>query len=190
MRETFQPKTAGANRVENLPPFWRRMSMKHAMGLRLVQRRLIWCPTWLGAFCLLVLLAAPVVWWGVWGEAFLSASCRLPAEVLVVEGWVGEEGVRVAAAEFRQHEYRYIVASGGIVVTNRFGRKRELDHYSRNILCADPDLPSLVAAIRDATALAGDPESRAANFARSGLERDWAVSMAPALERLVSWAGA
>ncbi|HEY0182688.1 MAG TPA: methyltransferase domain-containing protein [Rhodopila sp.] len=81
-----------------------------------------------------------------------------------------------------------LAASGAVVVTNRFGRKRDLDRYSPNILCADPDVPALVAALREATALAADPVARAANFARNGLQRDWAVSMAPAVERLVDWA--
>ncbi|MBV8573425.1 MAG: methyltransferase domain-containing protein, partial [Acetobacteraceae bacterium] len=82
-----------------------------------------------------------------------------------------------------------IAASGGVVVTSRFGRKRDLDRYCQNILCADTDVPSLVIALRNATSLAGNPEVRSANFARSGLQRDWVVSMSPALNRLVSWAG-
>ena len=83
-----------------------------------------------------------------------------------------------------------LAASGAVVVTNRFGPKSELSRYSPNILCADPDVPSLVAALRQATALAADSEVRAANFSRSGLQRDWAVSVAPALDRLVAWAKA
>jgi hypothetical protein len=83
-----------------------------------------------------------------------------------------------------------LAASGAVVVTNRFGRKRDLDRYSPNILCADPDVPSLLAALRDATALASDPEARAVNLAHSGLQREWAVSMAPALDRLAAWAWA
>jgi hypothetical protein len=90
------------------------MSMKYLKWLYLVQRRSIWCPTWLGAFCMIALLAGPMVWWYLGGESFLSATRRLPAEVLVVEGWIGEEGVRAAAAEFRQHDYRYVVATGGV----------------------------------------------------------------------------
>jgi hypothetical protein len=30
---------------------------------------------------------------------------------LVVEGWIGDDGIRVAAAEFEQHGYEYIVAT-------------------------------------------------------------------------------
>jgi hypothetical protein len=38
---------------------------------------------------------------------------RLPAEVLVVEGWIGRDGVRAAATEFERYGYQYIVAAGG-----------------------------------------------------------------------------
>jgi uncharacterized SAM-binding protein YcdF (DUF218 family) len=55
---------------------------------------------------------------GFWaGESFLSLTDRLPAEVLVVEGWIGRNGVRAAASEFEQRGYErgheYIVTSGG-----------------------------------------------------------------------------
>jgi hypothetical protein len=49
------------------------------------------------------------------GEDFLASTRRLPAEVLVVEGWIGYEGVDAAAAEFERGGYRYVVASGGPV---------------------------------------------------------------------------
>jgi hypothetical protein len=82
-----------------------------------------------------------------------------------------------------------IAASGGIAVTNRFGPKRDLDRYSPNILCADLDVPSLVHALRTATRLAADREARTANFRRSVLQRDWSVSMSPAVDRLMLLAG-
>jgi hypothetical protein len=62
----------------------------------------------------LALLFTPVVWWWSCGESFLSLTQRLPAEVLVVEGWIGRDGIRAAAAEFEQRGYRYVVASGGL----------------------------------------------------------------------------
>jgi len=48
------------------------------------------------------------------GESFLSETERLPGEVLVVEGWIGREGVRAAGAEFEQHGYLYVVTTGGV----------------------------------------------------------------------------
>ncbi|MBV8900540.1 MAG: YdcF family protein [Verrucomicrobia bacterium] len=127
MRETFHTKTAGTSGVENVPPFWRRISMGRTKGLRLVlvQRRLVWCPTWLGAFCLVALLVSPMAWWYFWGERFLSTTCRLPADVLVVEGWIGQEGVDAAGAEFRQHGYQYVVTTGTVT-----GERWETDRWS------------------------------------------------------------
>jgi hypothetical protein len=62
----------------------------------------------------MLLLSAPGVWWFKYGEWFLSESDRVPEEVLVLEGWVGLEGVQAAVAEFKHGGYRYLVASGGI----------------------------------------------------------------------------
>ena len=81
-----------------------------------------------------------------------------------------------------------LAASGAVVVTNRFGVKTSLAAYSPNILCADLDVGSLVAALRDGVLLAGDRARRTANFEASGLQRDWAVSAGPAVERLAAWA--
>ena len=81
-----------------------------------------------------------------------------------------------------------LAASGAVVVTNRFGVKTSLAEYSPNILCADLDVESLAAALRDGARLAGDRARRTANFEASGLQRDWAVSAAPAVERLAAWA--
>ena len=48
------------------------------------------------------------------GEQFLELTKRLPADVLVVEGWIGREGIRAAVAEFQGSGYHYIVTSGGL----------------------------------------------------------------------------
>jgi uncharacterized SAM-binding protein YcdF (DUF218 family) len=83
--------------------------------LRILQRRTVWCPTYLGWFSIVVLLMIPLIWWYNCGESFLSLTRRLPADVLVVEGWIGRAGICAAAAEFEQRGYKYVVASGGEV---------------------------------------------------------------------------
>lgn len=80
-----------------------------------------------------------------------------------------------------------LAASGCVVVTNRCGIKADLDKYSENIICADPDMESLVAATREALALSADLDEKQRRYARNGLSRDWNESMAPALDRLESW---
>jgi DUF218 domain len=79
----------------------------------LAQRRTVWWPTWIGWGLIAAGLAVPVVWWALAGESFLSLTERLPAEVLVVEGWIGRDGMRAAATEFERGGYQYVVTSGG-----------------------------------------------------------------------------
>jgi uncharacterized SAM-binding protein YcdF (DUF218 family) len=91
--------------------------------LRLARRREIWCPTLLGSFCVALLLIIPMIWWCNSGESILSLTRRLPADVLVVEGWIGRDGVRAAGQEFEQRGYRYIVPTGGLT-SARWGEVR------------------------------------------------------------------
>jgi hypothetical protein len=49
-----------------------------------------------------------------------------------------------------------LAASGAVVVTNRHGIKQDLDMYSRNILCAEPDPAALVEALGRGIARAAD----------------------------------
>lgn len=59
-----------------------------------------------------LLVVAGLLW--LWrGEAFFRLTDRLPPDILVVEGWIGPEGVRAAGQEFIHGGYRYVVASGG-----------------------------------------------------------------------------
>ena len=81
----------------------------------LLQRRTIWCPTLLGWICLIGLTAVPCLFWWFRGESFLSVTARQPAaEILVVEGWIGIEGMRAAAAEFKASDAIAIVTTGGL----------------------------------------------------------------------------
>ena len=76
-------------------------------------RRTVWRPAWIGWGLIAAVLVVSGVWWSLAGESFLSLTERLPAEVLVVEGWIGRDGMRAAATEFEQRGYEYIVTSGG-----------------------------------------------------------------------------
>src|SRR5258708_13787928 len=82
--------------------------------LRLVQRRTIWLPTWLGLLCLGLFSTVPLFCWLIYGEAFLSMTNRLPGEILVVDGWIGRDGGRAAGLELEQHVYAYVVTTGGL----------------------------------------------------------------------------
>jgi hypothetical protein len=78
-----------------------------------------------------------------------------------------------------------LVASGAVAVTNRHGRKRSLEEYSRNILCSDLGVDSLVHTLADGVALAKDSIRRFGNFRAQGLCRDWHASLARALDSVV-----
>lgn len=84
------------------------------MKLRLVQRRVVVFPTLLGWVILLAAAVSAFLLWWFKGESFLSCTRRLPAEALVVEGWIGVEGIREAHLEFEHGGYQYIVATSGL----------------------------------------------------------------------------
>jgi hypothetical protein len=81
--------------------------------LRFLERKNIWWPTWQGWFTFSFIAALLFVgaFWN--AEKFLSLTERVPANVLVVEGWIGKEALRSAAQEFQAGDYRWLVAVGG-----------------------------------------------------------------------------
>lgn len=84
------------------------------MHTRFFQPRTIWWPTpagWAVLFALPVLLAAL---WFFASETFFAHTERLPADALIVEGWIGLEGVRAAKQEFEQGNYRYVITAGAL----------------------------------------------------------------------------
>jgi len=93
------------------------------MHRHLIQRRSIWFPTRLGCLILLAFVGAPFGLWCFFGESFLAHTERVPADVLVIEGWVGIEGVQAAKLELEQHTYRYVVVTGG-VTDSRWSQRR------------------------------------------------------------------
>jgi DUF218 domain len=82
--------------------------------LRLFRHRTILCPTWAGCFCLATILLLLVIAWISYGESYLALTHRVPADILVVDGWIGRRGLRAAVDEFGRGGYRVIVASGGL----------------------------------------------------------------------------
>jgi hypothetical protein len=93
------------------------------MTFRLVQRRMACRPTLVGWICLFGIACALLLWWWFECESFFCRTHRLPAKVLVVEGWIGRQGVQAAATEFKQGNYRYVVTTGG-TTENRWNSDR------------------------------------------------------------------
>ena len=76
-----------------------------------------------------------------------------------------------------------LAASGAVVVTNRFGNKQDLSGYSRNIICGDLQLESMLAAMASGVALATDATQRSDNFQNNLLGTDWKASFADVVQR-------
>lgn len=73
-----------------------------------------------------------------------------------------------------------LAASGALVVTNRFGCKQSLSQYSDSIICADPDVYSLVAAIEQA--IASVNQGSLTKKRDSKLPGTWQESLAPIVD--------
>jgi hypothetical protein len=77
-----------------------------------------------------------------------------------------------------------LAATGAVAVTNRFETKQSLDMYSRNIICTEIDIDSMVKGMQDGVALAGDEHARFENYEDSPLLRDWKASFETVLRSL------
>lgn len=83
--------------------------------LGLLVRRERWGLSWRGwlALTVVILLAG---WGWVWNiHPFLAVTRRLPARILVVEGWTHNYGVTAAVNEFKTGRYDQLLTTGGPV---------------------------------------------------------------------------
>jgi len=81
---------------------------------RLIERQTVWWPTPLGWSAGLLVVLACVLSWTFLAENWLSLTIREPAKILVVEGWIGLDGVAAAAREFSEGNYDLVVGTGGL----------------------------------------------------------------------------
>jgi len=77
-----------------------------------------------------------------------------------------------------------LAASGAVVVTNRFGNKQDLGGYSRNIICGDTDLESMLEAMAQGARLATDAHQRGENYRANRLGSDWTRSLADVVRQV------
>jgi hypothetical protein len=77
-----------------------------------------------------------------------------------------------------------LAASGAVVVTNRFGNKQDLGGYSRNIICGDTDLESMLEAMAQGARLATDAHQRGENYRANRLGSDWTQSLADVVRQV------
>ena len=125
------------------------------MNLQLFRRHNVWFPTLLGWTCLLALLLGLFSVWWFEGEAFLSRTDRLPADILVIEGWAGLNSPPAAAAEFRRGGYRWAVVTGGLTGKSwTLERWRYVDAVGQELIRLGVPADAIIAAPT------GDPESQ------------------------------
>jgi hypothetical protein len=82
----------------------------------------------------LAVVLTPVIVWMRFGEPYLAHTERLPADTLVVESWVQEDGLHAAAAEFRSGGYRHLVTTGGLTGSKGTKRRRSYTAISEKAL--------------------------------------------------------
>jgi len=111
----------------------------------------------------------------------LSLACGCEPRLLGTMGWddyaaflrTVDLGFYLMSTPHPSYPPLDLAASGGVVLTNRFGIKKDLSSYSENIVVADLDVPSLLEGLQRAVALAQDSVLRERNYAASGLGRSW-----------------
>ena len=77
-----------------------------------------------------------------------------------------------------------LVASGAVVVTNRFANKVDLRDYSANLICADLNCDALVDALKQAVTIAINSNVREQNFRNNGLVTDWQQAFSVIINQL------
>jgi hypothetical protein len=80
---------------------------------RLVRRRMVWMPTWLGTALLLALAGAACLAAARAVYPFLAVTAPVGEGILVVEGWGGSPVAAATAERFATGRYVRIVTSGG-----------------------------------------------------------------------------
>lgn len=83
------------------------------MNLGLFRLKSIWWPTWKACFVIVLLGSVAFVCGIRSAYPFLAPTHRVPADILVVEGWLPEYALRAAIQEFRKNAYTLLVTSGG-----------------------------------------------------------------------------
>lgn len=78
-----------------------------------------------------------------------------------------------------------LVASGAVVVTNRYANKTDLSALSPNLLTCDLERESLVQGLQQGAQRALNEPLRTAGLEQTRLNRDWSQALGPVIERLV-----
>lgn len=78
-----------------------------------------------------------------------------------------------------------VAVAGGVVLTNQYKNKISLDHYSKNIICSELDIETLLSNLEIAIDLAKNKPQRQANVLQNKINKNWHDSFDPILNKVV-----
>lgn len=104
----------------------------------LVARRTCWKLTWRGRFLLGLVLLGTLWISQLHIHSFLAITDPVPADVLVVEGWIPADTMRQAAAEFQRGGYHHLILLRPILDdTDKYQSGRYNGDFMANLLIED-----------------------------------------------------
>jgi DUF218 domain len=113
MEKKNVPEQQASSDPPQLVPETTKLYPKSGFQIRFFRWRKVLWPTWTTWCCSFAVPLVVFLAWFTYGESFLSWTDGVSADILVVEGWIGREGVHSALQEFYRGGYKYIVTSGG-----------------------------------------------------------------------------
>gem|GEM_PF-460375 len=92
-------------------------------------KRSVWVPTWSGWLVVLIVCVAAALGVGRWIHPFLSPDQPVGRGILVVEGWLGEQGLLQAIDQYRHGDYSLLVTTGG-PITDAWAGAEPFEKYA------------------------------------------------------------
>lgn len=89
------------------------MKIRQILFEKILRQRVCYMPTWRGWLLLLVAVASALFILLHTVQPFLAKNSPLVTDVLVVEGWLPDDALQDAAAEFARGHYRKLYVTGG-----------------------------------------------------------------------------
>ncbi|MBD1923857.1 YdcF family protein [Microcoleus sp. FACHB-831] len=88
------------------------MNVNKIKNIRLIHRKEMWTLTFQGWIVTLLCIAALSLGIVTNLHSFLSVSSPVQADILAVEGWLPDEALKGAIAEFNSHSYKKLITTG------------------------------------------------------------------------------
>ena len=86
-----------------------RNKYKRRRKVKLFQLREMWIPTWQGWILAIAIIISCISFAITQIHPFLAPNAPISADMLVVEGWMPDYGIKAALEEFETGSYKYLV---------------------------------------------------------------------------------